>query len=328
MKRKQFVRYSDEQRQQARDTDIIEFLGRYEGFTFKKTGRGYKCVEHNSLVINENRKMWYWNSENKHGVTVVDYLQEIHAMSYPESMDIIIGKEKASIPVAPKVIKNEQQEQKFILPEKTTDKYSRIFAYLINARGLDKDIVTQCIKDKILYQDKNGNAVFVGYDEESQSKFACMRGTLSQIQFRGDCTGSDKKYPFKIEGTEKDRLYVFESPIDALSYMTLSKKHTNTEVYKKFNYISLAGTSDVALESYLESNKNVTSIIFCLDNDTAGNLACENYLLKYHQKGYQTMRKAPKSPAKDFNEQLIQSFLQKQKEGDTVIYVRTNSITK
>jgi hypothetical protein len=40
--------YSDHQIQQARETDIIDFLQRTEGFTFKKEGRTWKRVDPNS----------------------------------------------------------------------------------------------------------------------------------------------------------------------------------------------------------------------------------------------------------------------------------------
>ena len=44
-------------------------------------------------------------------------------------------------------------------------------------------------------------------------------------------------------------------------------------------------------------------VVFCLDNDTAGNNACEKYMKKYHELGYDVWRISPN--AKDFNDDLL-----------------------
>ena len=323
---KEYVHYSSSQRQQARDTDMIEFLRYYEGFTFTRAGSGWRCDQHNSLVVNKDRKMWYWNSTHENGITAIDYLQTIHGKTYLEAMDILVGKDRAEIPVAPKLTQQEKDADKELhLPDKCKEGYKRVCAYLIKSRGLDQDIVDYCIKEKIIYQDSKNNAIFVGYDENKNPKFACARGTLSDRQFRGDCKGSDKKYCFEVKGKTPERLYVFEAPIDLLSYISISKKNDPNQSWKNHNFISLSGTSDVALENYLERNKNVTSIIFCLDNDEAGNKASEDYIKKYSEKGYKALRKAPKG--KDFNDDLVKSLPQKQKEGEAVL-IQAQSLSR
>ena len=39
---------------------------------------------------------------------------------------------------------------------------------------------------------------------------------------------------------------------------------------------TLSGVSERALMQYLANHKNIRKIYLCLDNDTAGNAACEN----------------------------------------------------
>lgn len=318
---KQFIRYSDSQKVAAREMDIMEFLRHYEGLTFARAGHGFRCEQHNSLVIDPDHKRWYWNSKGIGGNNAVDYLKSIHNMNYLEAMDVLIGKDRAELPSAPKLSAEEKKVAKeLILPEKAEGKHSRAFAYLMNSRCIDKDIISQCMKDKLIYQDKNNNVVFVGYDEQNNARFACTRGTLSDHQFRGDCKGSDKTYGFRINGTDPSRLYVYEAPIDLLSYITMAKQLSGNDNWKKHNYLALSGTSDVALSAYLERNKNVKSIIFCLDNDEAGNSESAAYIDKYSKQGYVCLRKAPK--AKDFNDDLKNhqlSFQSLKKEGDFCI---------
>ena len=51
--------------------------------------------------------------------------------------------------------------------------------------------------------------------------------------FRGNLTSSDPKYSFRWVGTS-DTLYVFEAPIDLLSYVSLHK-----EGWKQHSYVAL-----------------------------------------------------------------------------------------
>ena len=157
--------------------------------------------------------------------------------------------------------------------------------------------------DKQIYQDKNNNVVFVGFDEESQAKFACVRGTLSDKSFRGDCKGSDKQYSFSIDGTNKTKLYIFESPIDLLSHATLANKVVKNErAWTVHNRLSLAGTTDVALEHYLTAHPDIKELVFCLDNDEAGIKATAEHKEKYQAKGYIVTNFPPHK--KDYNEDL------------------------
>lgn len=65
---KKFIRYSPEEMADARQTDMLDFLSRKEGFTFIKVGSVYQCNEHDSLIIQGDRQRWYWNSQNLRGL--------------------------------------------------------------------------------------------------------------------------------------------------------------------------------------------------------------------------------------------------------------------
>lgn len=83
--------FTDEQCQLARDTDMIDLLLRYEGFHFKMVGHVYKCIEHDSLIVRDDRKHWYWNSRHVGGTNAIDYLQTIDKCDYKEAMLILVG---------------------------------------------------------------------------------------------------------------------------------------------------------------------------------------------------------------------------------------------
>jgi hypothetical protein len=176
----------------------------------------------------------------------------------------------------------------------------RLYDYLCVKRGIDSDIVTTLMNRDKLYEDKRGNVVFVGYDEYFKPRFASLRGTHGD--FRGDCSGSDKRYGFSISGFS-ERLYVFESPIDAISHATLAKlEYGDMAAWEHDSRLSLAGTTDTAIPFFLNQHTAVKELVFCLDNDKAGRETSYAMAQKYADKRYSVIIDPPIK--KDFNEEL------------------------
>lgn len=75
-------------------------------------------------------------------------------------------------------------------------------------------------------------------DRDGKARYANLRGIGSD--FIGDATGSDKHYSFGIPAAEEsDRLHLFESAVDLLSYGTLLKLYGKD--WRSDNLLSLAG---------------------------------------------------------------------------------------
>jgi hypothetical protein len=165
-----------------------------------------------------------------------------------------------------------------------------------------------------LYEDRRGNVVFVGHDEQGAARFASLRGTYGD--FRGDCTGSDKRYGFNAVFASSERLYCYESPIDLMSHASLENAATgDTNAWKRHSRLSLSGTSDVALSFFLNQHKEVKELVLCLDNDSAGREAAILIARKYAYNGYTALNELPRG--KDFNEDLQALTAQKRAEKRT-----------
>ena len=73
--------------------------------------------------------------------------------------------------------------------------------------------------------------------------------------------------------------------------------------YKGQTRLALCGSSDVALEAFLERHSEVRVLHFRLDNDEAGRTAVEKYTAKYQARGYEVH--SVFSKGKDVNKDLI-----------------------
>lgn len=301
---------TDEQKQAAHEVDLVSYL-ESKGYRFNHRGTSYKLrLTHtfpgdmSSVSIFDDRKGWKRWSNGEHGGDAISFLQKNMGLSFQEAVAELVGSGTSYIPPTVKNENKIQETKDLVLPQKCEGKYSRAFAYLSKTRCIDAQIISQMIEEKKIYQDVHNNVVFVGYNEDKKAAFACVRGTNTQVQYRGDCDGSDKRYAFSMEGKgNSGKLYVFEAPIDLLSHATMANKITGrTDAWKAHSRISLAGTSDVALEHYMKSHSKVKEIHFVLDNDNAGREAAAKYTQKYEAMGYKVVNHTLKS--KDMNEEL------------------------
>jgi hypothetical protein len=201
-----------------------------------------------------------------------------------------------------------ERERSFSLPESAPDN-KRVFAYLTKSRNIDPAVVNSLIKSNQLYQDNRGNCVFVGHNNVNEAKYAGLRGTLSDVKaFRGEVAGSDKRFSFSMNSrstSEKNQsqLYIFESPIEAMSHASLVNRHVgNDKAYTLHNRLSLGGVTDVALVQYLQDNPHIKELIFCLNNDEAGRNATSEMMNKFSEQGFAVKDRPPKLG--DFNEDL------------------------
>ncbi len=150
-----------------------------------------------------------------------------------------------------------------------------------------------------LYEDKeHHNVVFVGLDEKGVPRQASKRSaTTYGNSFRMTIGGSDTRYSFGHFGAS-NKLYVFEAPIDMLSFITLYPDN-----WQEHSYITLNGVYEHPLIGALETHDNLQQICFCTDNDEGGIDGYERLRDILLDKGYtDILRCAPEY--KDWNEQL------------------------
>lgn len=204
--------------------------------------------------------------------------------------------------------KRQEEPKSFKLPNAHSD-MRRVYAYLVKTRKIDRDVVSFFAKEKLLYEScersKDGNkeyhnAVFVGLDENGIPRHAHKRGLYTEgISFKGNVDGCNPAYSLHWIG-ESEMLYVFEAPIDLLSYISL-----HPENWQQHSYVALCGVGSQAMMKMLELNPYIQEVALCLDNDEAGYKASERFITQLAESGYGC--RLIVSQGKDWNDDLINS---------------------
>ena len=274
--------FSQEQIDRANQADLTDFL-RGQGEQLERTGNEYRWKRHDSLTVRGNK--WYRHSQSKGGGPV-DFLMEFFGKSFTEAVELLTGEKGAAPPPdSPAPLSD------FRLPPRSPTA-EQVKRYLTEARRIDEDVTGFFISSGDIYEEAaHHNAVFVGRDESGIPRYAHQRGTAGS--FRLDVKGSDKAFNFCYRG-EGERLFVFEAPIDLLSFLCLFKKD-----WQKQSYLSLGGVGEKALLRFLSDRPGVKTVYLCLDSDAAGNDACSR-LVKLMPEGLTVHRLIPLF--KDWNE--------------------------
>ncbi len=298
-----------EQIERAKEWDLLSYLQTYEPHEVKRCGgREYRTVTHDSLKISNGK--WHWHSRGIGGRTALDYLIKVRGMGFVSAVELLCGERGAVSVEMARPKPKEKPRKPFSLPK--GNRCGRAMVAYLQNRGIDADIISQCIGKGILYESRDyHNCVFVGRDPEGNARYAFQRGTYGQ--FRNDVEGSDKQYGFFLSAADKESpfLAVAESPIDALSIATLLKQQG--EDWAKNHYLALGGTAPRALLQFLHDHPAVTYISLCLDNDRAGILGMEKIRAALQEEPALSGRirmivdnPPPAGSGKDYNELLQQ----------------------
>ena len=295
-----YIPFTDEQKILANSVDLEEFL-RMRGEKLERVGREHKLIycdssgKHDSITIRGSK--WF-DHKNQAGGGAIKFMQEFYDMDFQTAVQELLGQRVTPLSHSPPKVSAKEEKKEFRLPEANTNMH-RVYAYLIKQRFISPDIISHFANQHTLYEDKeHHNAVFVGVDENGVPRQASKRSTNSYgNSFRITCQGSDTRYSFAHFGESK-RLYVFEAPIDMMSFLTLYPKD-----WQKHSYIAMNGVYENAVLTALKNHSNLSEVILCVDNDEGGIEAVNRLRDILNENGYSNVKRlAPEF--KDWNECL------------------------
>lgn len=273
----EFIKFTDEEIQRASDVDLEVFLTR-QGEALIKSGKEQRLVSDHSITIDGNH--WYDHAEQCGG-TAISFVKRLYGLNFPQAVKMLLR--DGAYPSAHERV--ERERKTFALPA-ANHTMRRVFAYLAYTRFISGELISNFASRHLIYEDAQyHNAVFVGVDRDGIARHAHKHGTGTKGKvFRQNVEGSDLRYSFNHLGTGNS-LYVFESPIDLLSYITL-----HPENWHEQSYVACCGTSIRPVRRMLEEIPQIKTVVICLDNDDAGHCASRqmmqelsgNYIVKRH----------------------------------------------
>lgn len=295
-----YIPFTDEQKILANSVDLEQFL-RMRGEKLERVGREHKLIycdgsgKHDSITIHGST--WF-DHKNQVGGGAIKFMQEFYDMDFQTAVQELLGRTVTPLSHSPPKVSAKEEKKEFRLPQANTNMH-RVYAYLIKQRFIAPDIISYFAKQHTLYEDKeHHNAVFVGVDENGIPRQAHKRSTNSfGNTFRITCEGSDTRYSFSHFG-ESEKLFVFEAPIDMMSFLTLYPKD-----WQQHSYIAMNGVYENAVLTALKSHSNLSEIVLCVDNDEGGIEAVDRLRDILNENGYPNVKRL--SPEfKDWNECL------------------------
>lgn len=300
--------------------EIMELVDHF-GINVCKSGRYFRLVEHDSLVIDPQRNGFFWNSRGIGGGPV-KFLKEYFELTDDELRKTLNKFRNENVTKCQSShIRKKNKMKKPLIKTKPLD--LKGYLYLSQQRGINRKIIEELKNRNLVGSDQKHNIVFlwrnaygkiIGQDLQGTvidySKFP-KRGTFKSIQ-----ESSKANYGFNVSIGEKfEHLYVFESPIDLLSYLQMYQ-----EEIKDAKLLSLngAGTKVATINAFLKDQSPIDHdgqfilpkyIHLAPDNDNAGRELITKFEdLRLKRGEDYSLNIVEWCKYKDWNEQLLSDF--------------------
>ena len=291
---KKYVHFTDEQKEQARQTDLCELL-RLQGETLKRSGSEYEWKD-GSQKVTIRGNLWF-HQYDQQGGDAIDFVRRFYNKDYPEAVSYLLGGCNGMLSVSPPI--ERKPPKPFELPPRN-ENMRRVYAYLLSKRGLDRDVVNAFAHKQMIYESAQyHNAVFVGFDQDGVPHHANMRGIGSESTFKGNAENSIPEYSFHWTG-KSTFLFLFEAPIDMLSFISMHKEN-----WQQHSYAAACGVSDHVLWQMMKDHPDINHVCLCLDNDEAGQSTARRISEKLNTHGISNEVLIPTH--KDWTEAIVYS---------------------
>lgn len=258
-------------KEEAKDVNLIEFLQeRYPDMVDYDTEKHEWRVPGTHIKVTETS---FYDFDTGEGGDNIRFLTDVMHKHFFEAVDELLETDVSHVCLEDIVYKD------YKVPENAYND-DAVMDYLVK-RKIDREIVQRYLDIVKIYLDTMGNIVFCNTWED----FCILRSTYTD--WKGIRT--KVKYGYWEAGKgETNEIYIFESPIDALSFMTL---YGDTGKYMAMGGLKKGTVDNIMLENQWGN----TNFNLCVDWDEAGDKFAENYPEMNRIKG---------TKGKDWNDEL------------------------
>ncbi|WP_325097225.1 MobV family relaxase [Burkholderia contaminans] len=264
--KQQIDRISKDQQDRLKQVNLVAVLQTL-GYEVKQESKTYCRVKTKdiNLVVNVDRNTFSENNTNFNGFGAVSMLVDVFKYKFRDAIDLLktsfsneqIGQHISADKNASAIMNTALVHRlSYEIPEPKPNNLEKVVDYLTKDRFIKKDLVDELVKSGHLYADKNNNCVFLSGDKN----FAFLRGTYKEKRFVANRGQMD--FIQYSNDSSKDKIYLFESTIDLLSYRTLNPQAKGT-------FVSINGSAMINRVQELELDL-YKKVVCCFDNDEQG----------------------------------------------------------
>lgn len=258
-----YIHFTEEEKERARTADIAELL-KSQGETLKRSGSEYEWLDGTQKVTIRGN-LWFHQYERVGG-DAVGFVRKFYNKEYAEAVQFLLDGKCGTIIKAKPI---EQEKKEFVMP-KAYKNMDKVKFYLHDVRGIDEDVLQAFVDKNMIFESADyHNAVFIGFDKNGVPRHANKRGILNGNSFKGNSEGSLDEFAFHWIGTN-NKLFLFEAPIDMLSYICMNKEN-----WQENNYAASCSISDRVLFQCLKDYPYINEVFIGYDNDFYGQRAAK-----------------------------------------------------
>jgi hypothetical protein len=278
--------FTEAEIKQAQQMDLLGYMEN-KGEVFKQSGKYYYHQEHDSLVICPEKAYFTWNSVGKSSKSCITLAMQFFDLNFREAVQDVLEHTVSSDKVeARQHVQSEQKVFDYSQDIRESTRTDALKKYLVEERKIDADLVSELIQRKYIVQDQQQNVVYKWYDplQKNQVVGAAKEGTRiipeekrikpSMKRFKQVLSQGNQGFYFDVGKTENiNQLYLFESPVDMMSYLTLKTQRGDTSI-QNARFLAMDGVKEsVFFHHYMlltAKLKQPIQPICCVDNDHAG----------------------------------------------------------
>ncbi|WP_088816333.1 MULTISPECIES: DUF3991 domain-containing protein [Listeria] len=283
--------FTEAEIKQAQQMDLLGYM-ESKGEIFKRAGKYYVHQEHDSLVICPEKAYFSWNSTGKSSKSCITLAMQFFELNFQEAVQDVLEHTVSSDKVEARRYTQDDKKM-FDYPQdiQESTRTDALKKYLIDERKIDPDLVSELIQRKYIVQDQQQNVVYKWLDPLQKEKVvgAAKEGTRiipeekrikpSMKRFKQVLTSGNQGFYFDVGKTELiNQIYLFESPVDMMSYLTLKTQRGDASI-QNARFLAMDGVKEsVFFHHYMSLTaklKHPIQPICCVDNDHAGHVFLE-----------------------------------------------------
>lgn len=288
------------------------------GYPLKEFPKYWQSIDHPSLRFYKNTNTYHWYSNDRGGNTI-NFCRNEATMNFKESLDYLLNSDFKQVDST----KMYQKKEPFSYYFKHDHSFKEVRDYLVNERKLDGTIIDALHKRGFIRQDIFKQCIFA-WSKNGKIVGASIQGTIEDWnkyergRFKGIAKNVEKNFGFNVSLGNPDKMFIFESPIDLLSYWSLNKQLKNAML------VSMDGVKEASVQKltdYCIANKGfipTKGIYISTDNDREG----QRFYQKFENKTFEIIKPVPSEVR-----ERLSAIIEQQKEQWKKIE-KTNKLAK